>query len=104
MGALGQDIRYAVRNLRKGPGFAVVAVITLALGIGASTAIFSVIENGLMEPFPYPDAQRFMSVQIHATERSEPGGRAGFSGPEFFDYVKHNHVFARPIANANLEF
>src|SRR6202521_1262974 len=103
MGALGQDIRYAVRNLRKGPGFAVVAVITLALGIGASTAIFSVIDNVLMEPFPYPDAQRFMSVQIHDTERSEPGGRAGFSGPEFLDYVEQNHVFDRVIANANTD-
>src|SRR6266513_6416858 len=88
METLGQDVRYALRNLRKTPGFAAVAVITLALGIGASTAIFSVIENVLMEPFPYPDAQRFMSVQIHDAERTEPGGRAGFSGPEFLDYVE----------------
>src|SRR5713101_3640592 len=99
MGTLGQDIRYALRNLRKAPGFAAVAVITLALGIGASTAIFSVIDNILMEPFPYPDAQRFMSVQIHDAERTEPGGRGGFSGPEFLDYVKQNHVFDRVIAN-----
>ena len=56
METVGQDIRFALRNLRKTPGFAIVAVITLALGIGASTAIFSVMENILMEPFPYPDA------------------------------------------------
>src|SRR6266478_1657651 len=99
METLGQDVRYALRNLRKTPGFAVVAILTLALGIGASTAIFSVIENILMEPFPYPDAQRYMSVQIHDTERSEPGGRAGFSGPEFLDYVEQNHVFDGVIAN-----
>ncbi len=99
MGTLGQDISYALRNLRKAPGFAAVAVITLALGIGASTAIFSVIDNILMEPFPYPDAQRFMSVQIHDAERTEPGGRGGFSGPEFLDYVEQNHVFDRVIAN-----
>src|SRR5881296_1225923 len=103
MGTLGQDLRYALRNLGKTPGFAAVAVITLALGIGASTAIFSVIDNILMEPFPYPDAQRFMSVQIHDTERSEPGGRAGFTGPEFLDYVEQNHVFDRVIANDNTD-
>jgi predicted permease len=103
MEILGQDLRYALRNLRKTPGFTVVAVFTLALGIGASTAIFSVMENILMEPFPYPDAQRYMSIQIHDTERNEPGGRAGFSGPEFLDYVEQNHVFDRVIANNDLD-
>jgi putative ABC transport system permease protein len=103
MGTLGQDIRYALRNLRKAPGFAVVAVITLALGIGASTAIFSVIDNILMEPFPYPDAQRFMSVQIHDTDRSGPGGQAAFIGPEFLDLVEQNHVFDGVIANDNTD-
>ncbi len=103
MGTLGQDLRYALRNLGKTPGFAIVAMITLALGIGASTAIFSVIDNVLMEPFPYPDAQRFMSVLIHDTERSEPGGRAAFSGPEFLDYVEQNHVVDRVIANGNVD-
>jgi len=99
METLGQDVRYALRNLRKTPGFALVAILTLALGIGSSTAIFSVIENILMEPFPYPDAQRYMSVLIHDTERNEPGGRPVFSGPEFLDYVEQNHVFDRVIAN-----
>ena len=95
-----QDIRLAVRNLIKSPGFAIVAVLTLALGIGASTAIFSVIENVLMEPFPYTDAQRLMTVQIHDTEQNRPGGRAGFLGPEYLDYVEQNHAFDRVIANA----
>ena len=99
METLGQDVRYALRNLRKTPGFAVIAVLTLALGIGASTAIFSVIDNILMEPFPYPDAQHYFSVLIHDTERSEPGGRAGYTGPEFLEYVEQNHVFDRVIAN-----
>ena len=99
METLGQDVRYALRNLRKTPGFAAVAVITLALGIGASTAIFSVIDNILMDPFPYPDAQRFYSVFIHDTERSEPGGRPAFIGPELLDYMQQNHVFDRAIAN-----
>jgi putative ABC transport system permease protein len=103
METLVRDIRYALRNLGKTPGFAAVAIITLALGIGASTAIFSVIDNIMMEPFPYPDARRFMSVQIHDTERNEPGGRAGFSGPEFLDYVEQNHVFDRVIGNDNVD-
>jgi putative ABC transport system permease protein len=103
METLGQDIRYALRNLRKSPWFAVVAIVTLALGIGASTAIFSVIDNVMMEPFPYPGAQRFMSVLIHDTERNEPGGRPVFSGPEFLDYVEQNHAFDKVIANNRLD-
>jgi len=99
MEMLRQDIRYAARTLWKGRGFAAVAMITLALGIGASTAIFSVIDNVLMEPFPYTDAGRLMCVQIHDTERNEPGGRGGYTGPEFLDYAEQNHVFDRVIAN-----
>ena len=99
METVGQDVRYAVRNLGKSPGFAVIAVLTLALGIGASTAIFSVIDNVMMEPFPYPDAQRFYSVFIHDAERSQPGGRPAFIGPELLDYMEQNHVFDRAIAN-----
>ncbi len=99
MHSLWHDLRYALRNLRKSPGFALVAILTLALGIGASTAIFSVLENILIEPFPYPDAQRFMSIQIHDTEQNGSGGRGGFIGPEFLDYVTQNHVFDRVIAN-----
>lgn len=103
METLNQDIRYAFRNLKNAPSFAVVSVLTLALGIGASTAIFSILENVLMEPFPYPDAQRYMSLLIHDTEQNEPGGRGGFTGPEFLDYVEQNHVFDRVIANDGMD-
>ncbi len=99
METLQQDMRYALRTLSKSPGFTIVAILTLALGIGASTAIFSVIDNILMEPFPYRDAGRLMSVQIHDTERNEPGGRSGYTGPEFLDYAEQNHVFDGVIAN-----
>src|ERR1700743_10345 len=95
---LRQDIRYAARTLWKARGFALVAIVTLALGIGASTAIFSVMDNVLMEPFPYVDAQRFMTVLIHDTERNEPGGRGGYSGPEFLDIIEQNHVLVLVIA------
>jgi len=103
MGTFIQDLHFALRNLRKSPSFTIIAAVTLALGIGASTAIFSVMENVLMEPFPYTDAQRLVSVQIHDTEQNEPGGRGGYSGPEFLDYVAQNHSFDRVIANAGLD-
>jgi len=101
MDTLWKDTRFAIRNLIKTPGFFVVAVLTLALGIGASAAIFSVLENVLVEPFPYPDAQRFMSIQIHDTEQNQPGGRGAYGGPELLDYIEQNHSFDRVIANAN---
>jgi putative ABC transport system permease protein len=99
METLRQDIRYAARTLWKSRGFAFVAIVTLALGIGASTAIFSVMDNVLMEPFPYTDAQRFMTVIVHDTEQNQPGGRGGYKGPEFLDIIEQNHVFDGVIAN-----
>jgi putative ABC transport system permease protein len=103
MGTLGQDIRFALRNLRKSPSFAIIAAVTLALGIGASTAIFSIIENVVMEPFPYTDAGRLVSVIIHDTEQNQPGGRPVFSGPEFLNYVAQNHSFDRVIGSSRLD-
>jgi putative ABC transport system permease protein len=103
MGTLGQDIRFALRNLRKSPSFAIIAAVTLALGIGASTAIFSIIENVVMEPFPYTDAGRLVSVLIHDTEQNQPGGRATYSGPEFLAYVAQNRSFDRVTASARLD-
>ena len=103
MESLRQDIYYGLRNLLKARGFTLASIVTLALGIGASTAIFSVLENILLEPFPYPDSQRYMYIQIHDTERNEPGGRAGFIGPEYLDYVEQNHVFDRVIANDGVD-
>lgn len=96
---LWNDFRFAARSLWKARAFTVVAVVTLALGIGASTAIFSVIDNILLDPFPYADSERFMVVMIHNTEDGTTGGREGFSGPEFFDYVNQNHVFDRIIGD-----
>jgi MacB-like periplasmic core domain len=97
------DFRYALRTLAKKPGFAVVAIVTLGLGIGASTAIFSVIENVLVAPFPYPDASRFMTVEIHDATRPEASGRAEYSAPEYLDYIEKNHVFDIAIADASEE-
>jgi putative ABC transport system permease protein len=98
-----QDLRYAIRTLWKSRAFAAVAILTLALGIGASTAIFSVIQNVLIEPFPYPDASRLMYPSIHDTQSSQPGGRAGYSSSEFLDYAAQNHVFDRVTAASEVE-
>ena len=62
MGALLQDTRYGLRNLARNPSFAILATLTLALGIGANTTIFSVINNTLLKPLPFPDPDRLMLV------------------------------------------
>src|SRR5262245_51065732 len=94
---LWQDLRYGARTLLKQPGFTLIAVLTLALGIGSTTTIFSAIQNILLDPFPYTDAQRVVAIQIHDTSSSRPGGRTFFRAPEFLDYQEQNHVFEEVI-------
>jgi hypothetical protein len=65
MSDLLQDLRYAVRQFLKSPGFAVSAVLSLMLGIGATTAIFSVVNGILLDPYPYKDANRIVHVELH---------------------------------------
>jgi putative ABC transport system permease protein len=97
---LGSDLRFGARTLWKSRAFSAIAIITLALGVGASTAIFSVIDNILLEPFPYKDSSRLMCVEIHDTDDSNPGGQASYTGPQFLDYASQNHVFDGAIANS----
>ena len=94
---LWQDLRYGARMLLKNPGFTLIAVITLALGIGSTTTIFSAIQNILLDPFPYTDAQRVVAIQIHDMSNSRPGGRTFYQIPEFLDYQEQNHVFEEII-------
>jgi putative ABC transport system permease protein len=83
-----QHIRYTMRQLRKSPGFTAVAVITLALGIGANTAIFSVIYASLLAPMPYPDADRLVMVWSKV-----PQGRNTVSAGDFLDWKRQNTTF-----------
>jgi predicted permease len=93
MRTLWQDLRYGARTLLKRPGFTLIAVLTLALGIGATTTIFSALWNILLNPFPYAGADRMVVIQIHDTSSPRPRGRAGFQTLEFLDYQAQNRVF-----------
>jgi len=97
MHSFWQDLRYALRQLGKAPGFTTVAILTLALGIGANTAIFSVINGVLLNPLPFPQPD-----QLVALSESKPNfDRGSISYPNFRDWQKDNRSFtAMAIARA----
>jgi putative ABC transport system permease protein len=87
--SLFQDLRYGWRTLANSPGFAAVAILTLSLGIGANTAIFSFVDAVLLKPLPYKDADRIVRV----LEKPPHGERNGISTLNFLDWQKDNAVF-----------
>src|SRR5215472_7881011 len=88
------DLRFALRQLRKSPGFTLVAVLTLALGIGANTAIFSIVNAVLLRPLPYPDPDRITVLN----ESSGPGQDYSVALPDYLDWQKDNTVFEQLAA------
>jgi predicted permease len=84
-----QDVRYSLRSLRQSPGFAIVTILTLAVGIGANSAIFSVMNGILLKPLPYPEAKQLYRIFEH----SKAYPRFPVSPADFLDYRKRNHVF-----------
>jgi len=100
-----QDIRYGLRTLAKSTGFTVVAMLTLALGIGANTAIFSYVNAWLIKPLPYPQADRLMVLETHDKKRGWTSEHFT-SAADFFDFQKQNTSFEQTVvwtdANFNL--
>jgi putative ABC transport system permease protein len=95
-----QDIRYGARMLRKNPGFTAVAILTLALGIGANTAIFSVVSAVLLRPLPYANPQQLIVLR----ETTQSVGPHSPSYPDFLDWRKQSRTFSQMAAINNREF
>lgn len=91
-----QDVRYALRMLRKNPGFAAVVILTLALGIGMTTAMFSVVNGVLLKPLPYPDAERLVWIAPHA-----PTYESSVSRSDYLLWKSQTHSFEAFAAYGN---
>jgi MacB-like periplasmic core domain len=87
---LWQDLRYGLRVLAKSRGFAAVAVLTLALGIGANTALFSVLNGVVLNPLPYPHPDQIVSV----ASTFGKFGEGSISYPDYLDWARENHSFS----------
>jgi putative ABC transport system permease protein len=93
MQTLLQDVRFGLRMLAKNPAFTAVAVLTLALGIGGTTAIFSVLYGGMLNPWPFKDSDRLGALMLKDTALNQENW-ALLSAPEWLDFKEQNHVFS----------
>lgn len=88
-----QDVRYAFRILRRSPGFTIVAILALALGIGATTAIFSVVNAVVLKPLPYSHPEKLVQLWMRFTGIGIPNDQNWVSAPEFMD-LQQNSSFS----------
>src|SRR5437879_11780693 len=94
MDTLLADLRYAVRTLRKSPGFAAAGILTLALAIGSNTAVFSVVNRVLLRPLPFAEQDRLFSL----AEQNRHGGTRPPSYPAFLDWRAQTPAFTAPAS------
>ncbi len=104
METLLSDIRYALRTLTKAPAFALVAVLALALGIGANTAIFSVVNAVLLRPLPYPEPEKLVKIWMRFTGIGIPDDRNWVSPPELRDLREYSRAFSGIAAIGSASF
>lgn len=90
---VGRDVRYALRRLRKSPGFAAVAILTLTLGIGATTAIFTLVYDALLKPLPYPESGRLVVMQESIAEFKDIYPTLPVNANHFVDWQQYSHSF-----------
>ena len=95
-----QDLRYGIRIMIKRPGFTLIAALTLALGIGANTAIFSAVNAVLLKPLPFPESEQLLDL----AETFKPNGWGSVSVPTFEDWKNQNTVFTGISAYSNTSF
>jgi predicted permease len=100
MGTLVQDVKYAVRMLAKNPGFALIAILTLALGIGANTALFSVVNGVLLNPLPFANPSRLAGIHWKTPQFDQ----ASITYPNFLDWQRDNKTFDAMAAYREMDF
>lgn len=99
LSTVSQDVTFALRQFRRSPGFAIAAIVTLALGIGTTTAIFTLVDGILLRPLPFPDRDRLVAINTLEfppgvlTTNPAAGEPIGTSYPNYFDWQRENHTF-----------
>src|SRR5262245_18833972 len=98
LGDFTRDVRYCARSLRRSPGFAVVAILTLALGIGAATTIYSIVDTILLQPLPFAGSDRLVRVVENVAVAGRPPMQRGVTYREFLEWRARSRTLADAFA------